>query len=300
VTIVITGGSGFLGSALASGWRAEGHRVLVLTRRPRQADDVGWDPGADGDAWHPAVDGAEAVINLAGEGIGDRRWTPARKAALLDSRIHATRAIVRAITQSRTAPRVLISSSAVGIYGAGRGDEALTESSPPGNDFLSQICRQWEADAAPAADVTRLVLLRSGVVLAKDDGALPQMAMPFRLFAGGKAGSGRQYTSWIHLADWVSMVRWAVATDDVAGPLNATAPSPVTNAAFAQALGRAMRRPAVVPAPAFALRLILGEMADALLLGGQRVLPAKAERQGFVFRFPEIEAALGDIYDTSR
>lgn len=295
MTIVIAGGSGFLGAALASGWRADGNRVLVLTRHPRREDEIGWNPdGGDDNTWVSALDGADAVVNLAGAGIADKRWTAARKAAILDSRIHATRAIVAAVNASRTPPRVLLNASAVGIYGD-RGDEPLTEESPSGNDFLSDVCRRWEAEAAPAADTTRLVLLRTGIVLAKEDGALPQMALPFRFFAGGKVGSGRQFISWIHLADWLSMVRWAAADAGISGPLNVTAPAPATNAAFSDALGRALHKPALVPAPAFALRLALGEMADALL-GGQCALPAKAQQKGFEFSFPTIDAALRDIF----
>jgi uncharacterized protein len=295
VRIVIAGGSGFLGTTLAGEWRTAGHRVDVLTRRPRREGDVAWSP-EDGDRqWHAAIDGADAVVNLAGEGIADRRWTAARKTAILDSRIRATRAIVAAIHAARVKPAALLSASAIGIYG-NRGDEPLTEESPAGSDFLADVCRAWEAEAAPAAPATRLVLLRTGVVLAKDAGALPQMALPFRFFAGGPLGSGRQYLSWIHLADWVAMVHWALATAAVTGPLNVTAPAPATNAEFARALGRAMRRPAVMPAPSFALRLGLGEMADALLLGGQRVLPAKAQRLGFEFSYPALDAALRRIY----
>ena len=296
MTIVVAGGTGFLGSALVDGLRAEGNRVLVLTRRPRREDDVRWSGDESDTSWVTTLSGATAVVNLAGEGIADKRWTPQRKAAIIDSRIRATRAIVTAIARVDRPPRALISSSAIGIYGADRGDEPVTEASPIGSDFLARTCRDWEAEAQPAAPIARLVLLRTGVVLAKEGGALPQMALPFRFFAGGRVGSGRQYLSWIHLADWTSMVRWALVTDNVAGPLNLTAPAPVTNSEFTHALGRAMHRPSIMPAPAFALRLALGEMADALLLGGQRVLPAKAERLGFAFKFPTLDAALREIY----
>ena len=293
---MIAGGSGFLGTTLTRDWRAAGHDVVVLTRRPRRDGDVAWAPDGSDQQWRAVIDGAGAVVNLAGEGIADQRWTAARKAAILDSRVRATQAIVAAIDAARVKPRTLISGSAIGIYG-NRADEPLAEESPTGSDFLADVCRAWEAAAAPAAAATRVVLLRTGVVLAKDAGALPQMALPFRFFAGGPLGSGRQYLSWIHLADWTAMVQWAMATDAVTGPLNVTAPAPATNAEFARALGRAIRRPAVMPAPSFALRLGLGEMADALLLGGQRVLPAKAERLGFAFRYPALDAALRDIYD---
>jgi uncharacterized protein (TIGR01777 family) len=300
MTIVVAGGSGFLGSALADRWRAEGHRVLVLTRRPRREDDVRWTTDSSETTWMRALDGADAVVNLAGEGIADKRWTAARKAAILDSRIRATRAIVEAIRRVERPPRTLISSSGIGIYGATRGDETLTEDSAIGSDFLARTCRDWEIEANAAAPVARVVLLRTSMVLARQGGALPQMARPFRLFAGGPVGSGQQYMSWIHVDDWTAMVRWALATGTVAGALNVAAPAPVTNAEFSRALGRAMGRPAFMRAPAFALRLALGEMADELLLGGQRALPAKAQQHGFQFGFATVEAALHDIYGHAR
>ena len=296
MTIVVAGGSGFLGSALVKAWRAEGARVLVLTRKPRREDDVQWSPDGSETGWIQSIDGADAVVNLAGEGIADKRWTDARKAVLLDSRIRATRAIVTAVKRVEKPPAALISSSGIGVYGATRGDELLTEDSAIGSDFLARICHDWEAEAAAAAPVTRVVLLRTGLVLAGHGGALPQMARPFQFFAGGPVGSGRQYMPWIHLHDWASMVRWARATPGVSGPLNVAGPSPVTNAEFAHALGRAMHRPAFMQAPAFALRLALGEMADGLLLGGQRALPAKAQQLGFQFTFRTVDEALKEIY----
>lgn len=296
MTIVVAGGSGFLGSALVQAWRGAGHRVLVLTRRPRREDDVAWSPDEGDQRWKATIDGADAVVNLAGENIAGKRWTPARKAALLESRTRTTRAIVSAITSARNPPPTLISSSAIGIYGPSRGDAALTEDSPAGSDFLADLCLAWEAEANAASGTTRVILLRTGVVLDQQGGALPRIALPFRFFAGGPLGSGRQYMSWIHLADWVAIVQWALATPDVTGPLNLTAPSPVTNAEFARALGRAMRKPSFMPTPAFALRLALGEMADALLLGGQRVLPDKARRMGFEFQYATLDAALQAIY----
>ena len=172
----------------------------------------------------------------------------------------------------------------------------MTEASAAGSDFLASVCKAWEAEALEAAPTTRVVLLRSGLVLAKEGGALPQLALPFRLFAGGPVGSGRQYMSWIHRDDWVSMVRWALTKNAVSGPLNLTAPAPVSNAQFAGALGRALHRPAVIPAPGVALRIALGEMADAMILSGQRVLPEKAQANGFGFKYPELESALAAIY----
>jgi uncharacterized protein (TIGR01777 family) len=295
MTIVVAGGSGFLGSALVDGWRADGHQVLVLTRRPQRPDDVAWSAGGSDTAWTAAIEKADAVINLAGEGIADKRWTASRKTAILESRVRSTRALASAIKSARNPPRTLISASAIGYY-SDRGDEVLTEDSPPGSDFLAQVCRRWEEEALAASGVTRVVLLRTGIVLSDKGGALPQMALPFRFFAGGTVGTGRQYMSWIHLADWLGMVRWALANETIAGPLNLTAPAPVTNAEFTRALGSALHRPALVPAPAIALRLALGEMADALLLTGQRVLPAKAQGHGYRFKFETADAALQDIY----
>jgi uncharacterized protein (TIGR01777 family) len=293
--VVVAGGTGFLGSRLVRVLRQGGHTVTVLTRSPRAAGEVSWpaQPGESG--WERTIDGADAVVNLAGAGIADGRWTDRRKEVILESRTRATRALVEAIGRASRPPRVLLSGSAIGIYGTS-GDQPLTEETPPGADFLASVCRRWEDEARAAAGITRVVLLRTGLVLSKDGGALPRMAMPFRLFAGGPIGSGRQFMSWIHLDDWVAMVDWALATEAVGGPLNLTAPEPVTNADFSRALGRAMQRPSALPAPPFALRLALGEMADALILGGQRVLPAKAAGLGFEFRYRAIDDALRAIY----
>jgi uncharacterized protein (TIGR01777 family) len=293
--IVIAGGTGLLGTALAEALRRDGHSVVVLTRQPKRDQEVRWSPGSRDEAWTSVVDGAEAVINLAGVSIGGRRWTPARKAAILDSRTAATGALARAITAAQQPPRVFISSSAVGFYGA-RGDEPVTESSTAGSDYLGQVGQLWEAAASGASRHSRLVLVRSGVVLTREGGALPQLALPFKLFAGGPAGSGRQFLSWIHLHDWVEMVKWTLSQQMVAGPLNATAPNPVTNEEFARTLGRVLHRPSWLRAPAFALRIAVGEMADALVLGGQRVLPQVALERGFVFRYPTLESALREIY----
>jgi uncharacterized protein (TIGR01777 family) len=201
---------------------------------------------------------------------------------------------VNAIAKASRRPATFVSASAVGYYGP-RGDEPLTEESPPGSDFLATVCRDWEAEALRAGAGTRVVLLRTGLVLGNVGGALPQIALPFRLFAGGPVGSGRQYWSWIHRDDWVELVRWALQTTGISGPINLTAPNPVTNREFASTMGRVMHRPAFMPAPGFAMKLLLGEMADALLLTGQRVLPAKPHANGFPFRFGSLEPALRDL-----
>lgn len=307
--IVIAGGTGFLGSPLAEGYAEEGHDVRVLTRALPVGESrhdsgtgvpgvtrVGWQPGGQTGAWAAVLDGADAVVNLAGAGIGDRRWTPQRKAILYDSRIASTRSLAAAIASAAVPPPVFISASGVGYYGAADG-EPKTERSPAGHDFLAQLCEAWEAEAARASSAaTRVVLIRSGVVLERSGGALTQMMMPFRFFAGGPMGSGRQYVSWIHRIDWIEMVRWIVETPQVTGPINVSAPVPVVQRQFARALGRAMRRPAVVPAPSFALKVILGEMAGPLVIGGQRAIPQCALSHGFHFRYPEIDLAFRGIF----
>jgi len=294
--ILIAGGTGFLGTALMRALRADGHQVRVLTRRRRHEDDLAWAPEASTpQSWTRALDDADAIVNLAGESIGSGRWTAARKDAILKSRLHATRALVTALAAAAPRPRVFISASAVGVYGS-RGDETLTEASPPGSGFLADVCREWERLALGAATASRIVLLRTGLVLSSQGGALSQLALPFRHFVGGPAGTGRQYMSWIHIDDWVAMVRWALTTTAVSGPLNLTAPSPVTNNEFARTLGRVLRRPSFLRAPAFALKFVLGEMADGLILEGQRVLPARAEALKYVFKYPNLETALQAIY----
>jgi hypothetical protein len=293
--VVVAGGTGFLGSALVQRLRADGHQVKVLTRQTRHPDDVSWVPDGSVKSWAGVLDDADAVINLAGESIAGGRWTESRKARIRDSRIRATRSLVAAIQQAARRPSAFLSGSAVGYYGP-RDEEPLTEQSPAGDDFLAAVCRDWETEALRAAGNTRVVLLRTGLVLEKDGGALPQMALPFRLFAGGPAGSGRQFYSWIHRDDWVAMVAWAMTTGNVSGPMNVTAPTPLTNRDFSRTLGRVLHRPSFMPAPAFALRIVLGEMADGLLLSGQRVLPAVAQNQGFTFKFPTLEPALRAIY----
>jgi uncharacterized protein (TIGR01777 family) len=306
--IVIAGGTGFLGSPLAEVYAEEGHDVRVLTRSLPAGESrhesgtgvpgitrAGWNPDGRSGAWPTAIDGADAVINLAGETIGDKRWTPARKALLRDSRLLATRSLVAAISESNPRPGVFVSASGVGYYGDG-GDEVKTEESPAGDDFLAHLCEDWEAEARKAAaSSVRVAIVRTGLVLERAGGALPRMMMPFRLFAGGPIGSGRQYLSWIHRLDWVEMVRWIVATPSADGPFNATAPHPVTNRQFARALGRALHRPALLPAPGFGLRLLLGEFAESILTG-QRVIPKRAMAMGYHFRYPEIDIAFRGLF----
>jgi hypothetical protein len=291
--IVITGGTGFLGTALVDRLRTLGHVVTVLTRRADGPGEVAWTAGGPAIALSRALDGADAVINLAGAPI-DRRWTKAHKRELWESRVTLTRVLVAAMNKADPIPATLISGSAMGIYG-NRGDEPLTEASAAGTGFLASLGEAWEKEALAAAPRSRVVLLRTGLVLDRDGGALPKMALPFRFFVGGPVGSGRQYLSWIHRHDWVSMVTWALTNTAVSGPLNVTAPHPATNREFTRTLGRAMRRPTLMPVPEFVLRAILGEMAD-VVVHGQRVLPAKAHELGFVFSYPVLEVALRAIY----
>lgn len=306
--IAIAGGAGFLGSPLAEVYAEEGHDVRLLTRSLAPGASrhesgtgvpgitrIGWNPDGRAGTWRSAIDGSDAVVNLAGASIGDERWTPARKAVLRDSRLIATRSLVAALAESERRPRVFVSTSAVGYYGDG-GDDVKTEDSPAGTDFLARLCQDWEAEARKAEPSgVRVAIIRTGVVLERSGGALPRMMVPFKFFAGGPIGSGRQYLSWIHRLDWVEMVRWIVATGTAVGTFNATAPYPVTNRQFARALGRSLHRPALLPTPGFALRLLIGEFADSILTG-QRVIPARAQRMGYHFRYPEIDIAFRGLF----
>jgi uncharacterized protein (TIGR01777 family) len=301
VRILIAGGTGFLGTALSRALLSDGHRVSILTRGAGgqaiagAADAIRWNPEDGGSGWREAVAAADAVVNLAGESIAAGRWTNERKRRILESRTVATAALASAIADSSRVPAVFVSGSAVGYYGP-RQDEIVTEDCAPGSDFLASVCQAWEAAAAPAIPRTRVVTIRTGLPLSKDGGALPKMLPPFWFGAGGPVGSGRQYWPWIHVHDWVNAVRFLLTNDRAAGPVNLTAPGPVTNAAFAAALGRAMHRPALLKTPAVALRLLLGEMADALLLSGQRVVPDQIRRLGYTFAFDSIDAALRDLF----
>lgn len=303
---VIAGGSGFLGQPLTRELAAKGHQVVVLTRgRSAERDGirfVTWSGQPDTGAWQHEVDGADGVINLAGAGIADKRWTTARKQELRQSRVDSTRALVNAVRAATVRPKVFLSGSAIGIYGPQPNDgPPLDESAPPGSDFLSSLGVDWEAEAHAVSSLgCRLVILRTGVVLARDGGALEQLIPPFNFFVGGPLGSGRQVMSWIHRRDWLELVVWLLRRDDAVGVFNATAPAPVTNKEFSKALGRALGRPAVFPVPGFVLTIIVGEMAGPALLAGQRVIPAHALTLGFTFQFPDIHSALSDAVASSR
>ena len=297
--IVIAGGTGFIGKAMLAAYRAE-HTLEVLTRDPSAAQArlpegvraVGWD-GATLGEWVGRLDGADAVINLVGESIA-QRWTPAVKQRLWDSRVKTTELLAQAAQQARTPPRIWLQASAIGIYDQSP-DTTADESSPPASGFLADLGTAWEAAAQPIAAMgTRLCYMRIGVVLGLEGGALPQMLTPFKLGVGGPIGSGKQWLSWIHLDDLVGAAAFLMARDDLLGVFNFTAPQPATMHEFAKTLGRVLLRPAIFRAPAFAVRLMLGEMAE-FVLQGSRVLPKRLLEAGYEFRFPTLEAALRDL-----
>jgi len=294
--VVLAGGSGFLGTRLRAHLERGGHRVFNLTRSPRpdRPGDLPWQPDGSPGRLTDHLEGIDAIVNLAGENIAGAFWSEARKVKLRESRLLATRTIVRAIAACERPPKVLISGSAVGYYGP-HGDRAVTERTPPGSDFLARLCVDWEQEArAVAAPQTRLAVVRTGLVLGADGGALKKMILPFKLGLGATLGAGDQFMPWIHVDDWVAMVTWLAGADRAMGAFNATAPTPVSNRDFTHTLGRVLRRPAVFHAPAFVLKIALGEMAG-MLLTGQRVLPAAAEELGFRFAYRELEPALRSL-----
>ncbi len=302
--VIIVGGTGLIGGALAESLTRDGHDVVILSRAPvrarlpRGARALQWD-GRTAAGWAEAADGADAIVNLAGENLAAGRWTVERRRRIRDSRVNAGRAVVDAVDRAASPPAVVVQASAIGYYGD-RGDEPLDESSTAGDGFLADVCKEWEASTAPVeARGVRRVVIRTGVVLAADQGALARMVLPFRLYIGGRIGSGRQWLSWIHLVDEVGAIRYLLADESAVGAFNLTAPTPVTNAEFARAVGRVLHRPAAVPVPALALRLALGEMSTTVL-GGQRVLPRRLLQAGYRFRYPEIEAALRDLLGSRR
>ena len=291
--IVITGGTGFLGSALAESLAADGHDVVSISRVAG-----GTYKGVrhlSGPAAYQEIDGADAVVNLAGAGIADRRWTETRKDVLLSSRIAVTSAVVGACSRAARKPKVLVSGSAIGYYGSSL-DDRFDESSPAGADFLGRLCAEWERAArAVEADGVRCVLIRTGLVLGPHGGLLKKMAPPFKMFVGGPVGSGRQWMSWIHLDDWIGLVRLAITNDAIRGPINLVAPNPVTNREFSHALGKALHRPSVMPLPEFAVRMIFGELADGALLASQHVTPKVAGAAGYEFKYTDVQAALNSV-----
>ncbi len=291
--VVVAGANGLIGKELVRALVERGDEVTALVRRKQElagAKAVLWDGRGDG-PWTAAIEGADAVVNLAGANVADHRWSDEFKREILESRTHSTRAIVEAIRAAKGKPRVLVNASAVGYYG-GRGDDPVDESAPVGTDFLAGVVKAWEEEAR-RADV-RTVLLRTGIVLARDGGALAKMIPPFKAFVGGPIGNGRQWMPWIHLADEVSAILWALDHQELKGPVNLTAPNPVTMGDFAKTLGKVLHRPSWAKVPAAALKVALGEFAT-VLVEGQRVVPLELQRSKFTFRFTELPAALQDL-----
>ncbi len=290
MNVLISGATGLIGSALVPELEAGGHTVTRLSRSSSGAKTIRWDPSAgtiEGD-----LEGTEAVVHLAGESIAQGRWTSEKKRRIVDSRVQGTRLLAESIAALSAPPKVMVSTSAVGYYGD-RGDEVLTEESAPGDDFLARVCREWEAAAEPARRAgIRVVHPRLGIVLSPQGGALGTTLPIFKLGGGGKIGSGRQWWSWVALDDVVGSTVDALANEGVEGPLNVGSPNPMTNAQYTKVLGKVLGRPTVLPLPAPAARVMLGEVADALLLASQRMEPAKLKGTGYDFRYPQLEGAL--------
>lgn len=298
--IAIAGATGFVGSRLVEQLQAQGDRVTILTRSPKkgsvrfpQAEVVGYNPLKSGE-WQQSISGCDAVVNLAGEPIAEKRWTPAQKKVILESRQLATQKIVEAINQAEVKPQVLVNASAIGYYGTSE-TAKFDETSPAGTDFLAQVCTAWEAAAqAVTASGTRLVILRFGIVLGENGGALAKMLAPFSAFVGGPIGSGKQWFSWIHRDDLVKLIISSIVNPQMQGVYNATAPNPVTMQEFAQTLGAVMSRPSWLPVPNFALEALLGEGA-LVVLEGQKVIPTQTLAQGFNYQYPTLKPALSSI-----
>lgn len=298
--ILITGGSGLIGRALASDLSFDGHEVIVLSRSPEKkmgvipgVQSVKWD-GVSADGWFQFANGSDAIVNLAGANIASGRWTALRKRELVKSRLDAGRAVTQAIELVNRKPCVIVQASAVGYYGPS-GEELLTEESPEGEGFLAQLAAKWEQSTK---DVERLgvrrVVIRTGVVLSTKGGALPKMMAPFRYFAGGTLGNGRQWVPWIHIKDEVRAIRFLIEKETIQGPFNLTSPNPITNREFARIIGLQLRRPSFMAIPAFLLKSMLGEMA-AVVLDGQRVFPSRLVEAGFTFSYPEADIALNNL-----
>jgi hypothetical protein len=303
--IIITGGTGMLGRALTKAFTTTGDEVIILTRNlsqarrlPQGARAVEWD-GKTGRSWFHELTHATAIINLAGETIGKPLWTAARKQRIRESRVNAGQAIVDALHCAGVKPPVLLQMSGVGYYGL-HADEIIAEDGAAGSDFLASVCVDWENATAAAGKMgVRRIIARTGVVLSREGGALPLMALPFWFGVGGPIGNGQQYLPWIHVADVVKGMRFLIENDHASGVVNLCAPNPVTNKQFVRALGRALSRPAFLPAPGFALKLALGEMAELVLLGGQRVVPTRLTGLGYPFQFSDVEQALRELYDNA-
>lgn len=290
--ILITGASGLIGSTLRSSLEERGHKLLLASRKePTKPNQIKWTID-HGFAEPERLEGVDAVVHLAGESISALRWSEEKKRAIRDSRVFGTRSVVEAMAKMERKPKVFIAGSATGIYGD-RGDEEMTETSRPGDTFLSEVCKEWEAESLKAEELgIRTVLLRTGIVLAKDGGALATMLTPFKLGVGGVVGSGRQYMSWVSLDDEVGAIVFALEHEEIHGPLNVVAPNPVTNQEFTKTLGDVLYRPTILPLPTFAVDLIFGEMGDALLLDSTRVVPKRLIDAGYEFKYTNLKPAL--------
>lgn len=291
--ILITGAKGLIGKALSRSLQEKGHELLLAGRgEPKSANEIKWDVEA-GFSEPERLEGVDAVIHLAGENIsGGLRWTNEKKKAIRDSRVHGTRSVVNAMSRLRNRPKVFIASSAIGFYGD-RADEEMTESSAAGDTFLSEICREWEAESRRAEDAgIRTVLLRTGIVLSKDGGALATMLTPFKLGVGGVVGSGKQWMSWISLDDEIAIINFALENENIRGAVNAVAPNPATNETFTKTLGEVLYRPTFLPLPEFAISMIFGEMGDELLLASTKVIPKRLLDAGFEFKYPDLKPAI--------
>ena len=294
--ILITGSSGMVGSALTPFLKRSGHDVIPIAREKGRAGTIFWDPAA-GEVDLEALEGADAVVHLAGENIASGRWTAARKDRIKNSRVQGTRLLAESLGRLQRPPGVLVSASAIGYYGD-RGSEVLTEESAPGKGFLPDVCRLWESatDAATRKGI-RVVHARIGIILSSKGGALPKMALPFRLGAGGRIGSGEQYMSWIALDDVCGVILHAIVATGLHGPVNTVSPVPIKNRDFTRILGGVLSRPAIFPLPAFVARVVLGEMADELLLAGGRVEPAKLQATRYGFRHRDLEKTLRELFE---
>ncbi len=298
--IAITGASGFIGGILADHLWTRRHHLVLLSRNPprvsnlTQQEWIAWNPGAPGD-WEQALEGVDGIINLAGEPIAAKRWSDSQKEKIRFSRIESTKALVRAIAKAKQKPKFLISSSAVGYYGA-RGDETVTEETAPGKDYLSRVCVDWEKEASNAESYdVRVVLVRTGIVLDKRKGALAKMVVPFKCFVGGPLGSGNQWMPWIHIEDQIALLLFLLENQSARGPFNATAPNPVTMTEFCKTLGTVLNRPSWASVPGSMLTLLVGEMAE-MLLNGQRAVPQAAMKLGYEFKYPHLLPALESLH----
>jgi uncharacterized protein (TIGR01777 family) len=297
--VLITGATGLVGTALQKSFAEKGYEVLLASRseplqkpaRSKGTDHIQWSV-EDGFTDSEQLENLDAVIHLAGESVNGLRWTDEKKEAIRDSRVLGTRSVVKAISQLKNRPKVLVAASAIGFYGE-RGDEELSESSTAGDTFLAEVAKEWEGEARRAEDAgIRTVLLRTGIVLSKDGGALGTMLLPFKLGVGGVIGSGKQWMSWISMADHIAAINFVIENENIRGAVNAVSPQPVTNEEFTKTLGDVLYRPTFIPLPEFAVSMLLGEMGDALLLSSTRVLPKRLEDAGFEFRYPDLKQAL--------